>query len=384
MNKERLFLYSLIGILMIGIGILGVKEIERHRQKNDTAYNPQVPVLPVVTLKPTDVTVEYPFIGRVIPVHFVDVVPHISGYVDKIDVTGGSFVHAGDVLFQIRSDEFKARRDLAAADVLKAEADLRNAERYLKRVQQTKSNALSQTEIDQAEANYLAAKGTYKAAEANLSLARIEYDYTRVTAPIDGIVGYVNISPGDYISPESEDLIRVIQYHPIRVVFSLSDKEYLAFVTDSLHFFNQGTVRLRLANGQLYPYVGQIRFLNNEITSQTSSISAYADFPNPDNVLLSNAFVRVLFEQTFQGALLVKDVWVELTEQGAFLTVLRKGKVMRVSVVLAPAGVGQYRVVSGVYPDDAVVTVKVSADQIGRPAQAQPEHLPESETGALK
>lgn len=381
MNKERLFLWGLIGVLTIGIVFLGVREMSRSVQR-ETRDKSQTLLLPAVRLKPTDVTVSYPFIGRVIPVHFVDVVPHVGGYVHKVDVTGGSFVRAGEVLFRIQSDEFKARRDSAAADVLKAEADLRNAERYLKRVRQTKSKALSQTEIDQAEANYLAAEGTYKAAQANLSLAEIEYDYTRVTAPIDGIVGFVNISPGDYVSSESENLMRVIQYHPIRVAFSLSDKEYLAFAADRLRFFNQGAVRLRLANGQMYPHVGKVRFLNNEVSPQTSSVNAYADFPNPDNVLLSNAFVRVVFEQTFKKALLVKDAWVELTEKGTFLTVLRNGKTARVAVVLAPAGVGQYRVVSGLRPNDAVVTVRVADGQIGQPAQAQTEKTSESKTGA--
>lgn len=86
---------------------------------------------------------------------------------------------------------------------------------------------MSKTEVDNAKASYLSAEAQLAAAKADYELAKVNYDYTVIQAPISGIVGNVSLTKGDYVSPSGQPLLSIIQYNPIRVVFSITDKDYL-------------------------------------------------------------------------------------------------------------------------------------------------------------
>lgn len=227
-------------------------------------------VLNVMPLQPREVTFSNQYIGYVTPVKSVEVVPQISGYLETVWVEGGQEVSAGDNLILIQPDEYKARLDAANASVIQAQADFNNASVYYQRIKKAGAKAISKTEIDNAKAKYLAAQGALSQAKADRELARVNYDYTLLQAPIDGIVGNVDLTRGNYVSPASQPLLKIIQYDPIRVVFSITDKEYLdETARNRERLFAGENIRLKLAGGLQYPYNGEFRFTANEIDRAT-------------------------------------------------------------------------------------------------------------------
>ena len=110
---------------------------------------------------------------------------------------------------------------------MQTQADLANAKVYYERVKKVGPKAMSKTEFDNAKAKYLSAQAAVAQARANYNLAKVNYGYTEINAPISGIVGEMSLTKGDYVSPGSQPLFSIIQYDPIRVVFSITDKDYL-------------------------------------------------------------------------------------------------------------------------------------------------------------
>lgn len=143
-------------------------------------------------------------------------------------------------------------------------------------------------------------------AKAALAEAQVNYDYTVIRATIDGVVGDVPLSKGDYVSPENV-LLTVIQYNPIRVVFSITDKDYLEEAGRPEMFAGE-TLRLKLADGAVYPQTGTFGYVDNQIDKSTNSIAVYADFANPDKRLVANAYVNVLVEKN-TAAWLCARIW---------------------------------------------------------------------------
>lgn len=195
-----------------------------HRKPTSEDSRPQELALNVMPLAPRDVSLTQSYIGYVTPIHSVDIVPYINGFLEDIMVDGGQRVERGDNLILIRQNEYKASLEAAEASVLQADATLNNAAVYYRRMKQAGTKVISKTELDNAKASYLSAKAALAQAKANRDLAKVNFDYTIIQAPISGIVGNVDLTRGDYVSPSSGTLLKIIQFDPIRVVFPLPTK----------------------------------------------------------------------------------------------------------------------------------------------------------------
>lgn len=194
---------------------------------SQTPENTTETTLRVEALKPGDVTLDKKYIGYITPINEVAVLPYINGFLEKVTVSGGEEVKAGQPLLMIKQGEYKAQVDAAEAQILQARADFANAKVYYERVKKVGPKAMSKTEFDNAKAKYLSAQAAVAQARANYNLAKVNFDYTEINAPIAGIVGEMSLTPGDYVSPGGQPLFTIIQYDPIRVVFSITDKDYL-------------------------------------------------------------------------------------------------------------------------------------------------------------
>ena len=203
-------------VVLIVAGYFAWQHYKKTPETAEEAVERTVSAAPLIE---REAEVEKNYIGYVTPVHDVSVRPYISGFVDEIRVKGGSEVKAGDVMVIIDQAEYKARLDAA-------KASFNNSSVYYQRMQKAGARAVSKTELDNAKASFLSAEAALEQAKAALAEAQVNYDYTVIRATIDGVVGDVPLSKGDYVSPENV-LLTVIQYNPIRVVFSITDKDYL-------------------------------------------------------------------------------------------------------------------------------------------------------------
>ena len=329
----------------------------------------------VIFAEPQNKTLRHTYIGYVKPIHQVAIHTYIAGFIDKVIVLGGQEVKAGDLLFVIKQDEYLAQLDLAKAKVAQMQATLENATTHYERMKTAGSQAISKTDLDNAKTDLLTAKAGLKQAKADEKLAEVNYNYTTLFSPISGRVGDVSITVGDYVFPQSTPLASIIQFSPIRVQFSISDKVYLNEMKQGKLPFSDWKLYLKLANGTVYNQTGQVKYLNNEINPRTSAITVYADFDNPDDVLVPNAYVDVVFEKQIQNGIFVPQSVVDFTANGAIIyTLSDDNKITPTPVLVGEMSGDQYYIPSGLIAGTRIITDKVSSYQIGQQVSAQGGH----------
>ena len=318
--------------------------------------------LNVIPLKSKNSSLTTKHIGYATPIKSVELVPNVSGYIQDVFVEGGQYVKFGDNLVLIDQREYKASLDAAEANVVQAQADLNNADIYYRRIKKAGSKAISKTEQDNAKAKYLSALGTLNVAKANRDKAKVMYDYTVLQASIDGIVGNVSLTVGNYVAPASSPLISIIQTDPIRVVFSLTNKDYLNIRSHSENkeLLSGYQINLQLANGKKYEHTGQFKFSDNAIDKSTGSISIYADFANPDNELISGGYVDVLLSKDIKDGFWVRQDYVYLSPLGAFIYVVKDNKVSKQKVNIVSEANGEYLLDNKFSNNEFLVIDKIS------------------------
>lgn len=360
-KEHKTFSYLLL-ILILGAFALAWHFFPLMGKKTTPEAAPRELSLNVVALLPQDVEITQSYIGYVMPIHEVDIVPYISGFLEKIYVSGGQYIDSGDKLILIRPDEYQASLDAAKAAVMEAKATLNNASVYYERMKQAGTEVISKTELDNAKASYLNAKAALAQAQANRNLAQVNLDYTLISAPISGTVGNVNLTRGDYVSPSSGSLLKIIQFDPIRVVFSISDKDYLNELARSNgDLFAGENIKIRLSNGQIYNQSGEFQFLDNQIDRSTNSIAVYADFKNPHHTLVANAYVDVLLEKTVKNAVLVRQNQVIMEDSGNYVYVAKANQIERRLIEIIGIKGDDYVIKNTFAPDEYLVIDKLSS-----------------------
>ena len=167
------------------------------------------PYVLVQEVKSQDVTKVDNHIAHVEAINSVNLQPQVSGTVDEVLFKEGSFVKAGDDLFIIDQDRYKATVKLREAELASAKANLTEAERnYKRQITLSKQNIASKATFDAAESAYLQGKAAVQQAEANLELAKIDMDYTTVKAPISGYIGKALVTKGNYVTASSQVLAK--------------------------------------------------------------------------------------------------------------------------------------------------------------------------------
>ena len=315
----------LLCVLLVIVFMLAETSLRSGGKTADGAKTAELPALALdgVRPEPQKRVIERKYIGYVTPVHSVSVLPFISGFVGDVRVTGGQRVKKGDVLVVLQQQEYAARLSGAQAAVEQASAALENARSYYNRLTAAGAQAVSAADKDKARAAYLTAKAALSQAKADEALAKVNYDYTIIKATVTGVAGDVSLTKGAYVSPAGEPLFRIIQTSPIRVVFSVSDRDYLN-MTDSDGLSGM-VVRLILPNGEAYKQTGALEFTDNAIDRQTNSMAMYALFENPENKLVTNAYVTVLAARTYDDTVAVPQKAVSFSDKGARVQIVNNG-----------------------------------------------------------
>ena len=310
----------------------------------------------VYKVKYQPITLTKTYVGNIVPINSVSIIPFISGFIDKVLVHGGQNVKSGDVLFVINQAQYKADMDTAYAKMLEAKATFENAKVYYERMKNVGSQAVSKTDIDNAKASYLSSEAQLASAVSNYNLAKINYDYTIISSSIDGVVGDVAITKGDYVSPNTSPLIKIIQFNPIRVVFSIADKEYMSERRlNPQKIFDGWVVKLKLSDDKMYNENGYIKFLDNEISPSTSSIKVYADFPNKNKILVANAYVDVVMEKNIPNGILLPQSAVYFKPNDVYIYVLKGNRAVKTHVVIGQSLNNKFVIIDGVKENDIVI-----------------------------
>ena len=264
------------------------------------------------------------YIGRVEAIDSVDLVARVSGYLESIDFVEGRYVKAGDLMFTIEKDRFQAEIEARKGTVSQIEADLVEAEKYLRRLQSAKEGSVPEKDIESAQRDVDYFRAQLVSAKANLDLAEIDLKYATVWAPMSGRVTKKRYSVGDYVGPNSGTIATIVKINPIRVVCSMSEVEYLNLMERSgsspENIFRPA---LRLPNGILYQREGRWDFADTQIDSSTGTISLRSRYSNPDGLLIPGGYVTVVLspikEETFP---LVPQAAVAEDKEGSYVYVV--------------------------------------------------------------
>ena len=275
-----------------------------------------------------DVKIEKQYVGYVTPIQSADMAANVAGYIDDVMVEGGDEVKVGDNLVLIDQREYKVEWESAKAATIKAQADYNNAASYYKRLKKAGSQAVSASELDSAKASYLASQAALEQAKALEQKAKIAYDYTIVQAPIAGVVGNIDLTKGNYITPNSK-LFSIVQFDPIRVVFAMPDKDFMQLDRDNL---GKESIMLRLSDGQLYEQSGHFQYSDNQVNKSTNSISLYADFANPEKKLLANSYVDVFIIKKLKNASLIRQNYAQIKDDGIWAYVIKDNHLKQIKL----------------------------------------------------
>jgi membrane fusion protein (multidrug efflux system) len=217
--------------------------------------------------------------------------PQVSGYLVAQIYKEGSFVHKGDVLFEIDPRPFKVALEKAQGQLAQAQAQLGKATQDVDRdTPLAEAKAIAQSQLDDDVQAKLAAGAAVASAQADVDQAQLNLDFTDVKSLIDGIAGIAKGQIGDLVGP-STLLTTVSQVDPIKAYVSMSEAEYFRFThTPSPEDL---APELTLGNGETYPSKGAFIFADRQIDTGTGTILVAVSFSNPGNVLRPGQFGRV-------------------------------------------------------------------------------------------
>jgi RND family efflux transporter MFP subunit len=384
-------------VLTLGVTLFGTG----CREKNAEAGNPPAVDVQVVQVEQKDVPIYGEWIGTLDGLVDADVKAQVTGYLLQQAYVEGSFVRKGQLLFQIDPRPFQAVLDQAKAQLAQAEAQLANAEATQLQAQLNvnkytplaEEQAASQQDLDNAVQTNVAAKATVvnsraaiQAAQAAVMSAQINLDFTRLTAPIDGIAGQAQLQVGALVNTGSAAITTVSTVDPIKVFFTVSEQEYLAFnrlyPTEAIRQAEEKRMPLDLilADGTTYAKKGKVSFADRAVNQNTGAIRIAGLFDNPGYILRPGGYARIRAATSIQkGALLVPQRAVSEL-QGSYQVALVDNK-NQVSIV--PVKVGQrvgsmWVIEGGVQRGDHVIAEGVQKVRPG--AQVNPKPFsPESD-----
>ena len=296
--------------------------------------------------------------------------PQVSGYMIKQAYREGSVVQSGEVLFEIDPRPFQATVDQTEGQLAQARAQLELAEINVKRdTPLAEAHAIAQSQLDNEVQQQAAQGAAVRTAEANVEQAQLNLGFTKVRSLVTGIAGRAMTQVGSLVS-QSTTLTTVSQVNPIKIYFSISEQEYLGLSgrvkaggkADLLNGGNSIPLQLRLGNGNIYPYKGQIVFVDRQVNPQTGTIQIAGSFPNPQNLLRPGQFGRIKAEtEVRHDALLIPQRAVNEIQGSYQVAVVDSNNTVQIrNVALGPQLGSDLIITSGIKPNERVVTEGVS------------------------
>lgn len=232
--------------------------------------------------------------GRVVSKYRVDVLARISGYLQKSYFKEGDYVKAGQVLFLIEPAEYSNAANVAGANVKNLTAQLTYAEKQLARAAElVKKDYIAKAQYDQLLSQRDALKAQLASAQASYNDANRNLGYTHVKSPVDGKVGIINVTVGNYVSPTSGALTTINSTNPIYVTFPIDSNDFQALSNADKANNKNRKVELLLSGGSKYSLTGVQDFQDNKVDQSTGTVTMRATFQNPNNQLIHGEFVTV-------------------------------------------------------------------------------------------
>lgn len=290
--KKKIIIVVLAVLLAIATRF--IMSVASSYMKKNSAKNRPAPNVVVDTISEQDVIQSFDAPGRVVSKYQVSVMARISGYLQKSYFKEGDYVKAGETLFLIEPVEYQNAASVAGANIQNIRAQLAYANKQLARAEElVKQDYIAKSRYDEILANRDALQAQLKAAQSNFNDTNRNLSYTRVKAPVDGRIGIIDVTVGNYVTPSSGSLTTINSTNPIYVTFPLSSEDYASISSIDEKANAKRRVELYFQNGDKYNQDGVQDFLDNKVDQSTGTVTMRATFQNKDNKLLHGEFVNV-------------------------------------------------------------------------------------------
>lgn len=324
--KKKILL--IIIIALIAIGFRFVTSSIGGMMKQKARLNVAPPNVVVQQIEENNVIRTFDAPGRVVSKYQVSIMARISGYLQKSFFKEGDYVKAGETLFLIEPAEYQNASNVAGANIQNIKAQLAYANKQLARAEElVRQDYIAKAKYDEILANRDALKAQLSAAKSNYKDTNRNLSYTRVKAPVDGRIGIIDVTVGNYVTPSSGSLTTINSTNPIYVTFPLSSEDYAAISSIDKKADARRKVELFFQNGDKYELNGVQDFLDNKVDQTTGTVTLRATFQNPNNKLLHGEFVNVrLFANNPVKVPVVPIVAVQENQEGKYVyTIDNKG-----------------------------------------------------------
>ncbi|MCC8113676.1 MAG: efflux RND transporter periplasmic adaptor subunit [Bacteroidales bacterium] len=325
----------------------------------------QAPQIAVVTVEPSNSELQTTYPAIIKGKTDIDIRPQVTGFITKVHVDEGDYVHQGQVLFTLDQVQYQAAVDQAQAAVNSARVAVENAQIQADNQKRLyEKNIISESQYT-TTANQLAqAKAQLAQAQAQLESAKKNLSYTVVTSPSNGIVGSIPNREGSLASPSSaQALTTVSENKQMYAYFSLNEKDLLKLTNNGQYSLESQLeklprVKLQLANGTVYPIEGKIATVSGVINNTTGAASVRALFDNENGVLRSGSTGQIIIPEITEEAIVIpQKASFELQDRRFVYVVNDSNKVTTVPITVLAANDGKnFVVTSGLNPGDRVVT----------------------------
>lgn len=356
MKKKILFI---IIIVLVLISIRFAVSIFSSYMKQKARSNYVPPLVSVEEIKQENVIQSFEAPGRVVSKYQVSIMARVSGYLQKSYFKEGDYVKAGETLFLIEPDEYKNATNSAGANIQNIKAQLDFANKQLARAEElVKQDYISKAKYDEILANRNSLKAQYSAAELNYKDSKRNLNYTTVKAPVDGRIGFIDVTVGNYVTPSSGSLTTINSTNPIYVTFPLSSEDYSAISSLDKNVNTKRKVELYFSNGVKYNYLGVQDFFDNKVDQTTGTVTMRATFQNPTNKLLHGEFVTVkIFANSPISVPIVPITAVQENQEGKYVYKLDSKNLPQLTYIKVQGQTGSNWIVKdGLNKGDKIIT----------------------------
>lgn len=367
------------------------------RKEGGAAAGPGGPQGPlevgVLTVTPSPVTLTQDLPGRISAYRVAEVRARVNGIVLRRLFTEGSDVKEGQLLFEIDPAPYQAALDSALGTLARAEANVATARLKEERYKQLlASKTIAKQDYDDALANARSYDADVLAGKAAVQTAKINLEYTKVTAPISGRIGISQVTEGAYVQNSAANLLAVIQQlDPVYLDVTQASSEFLRLKRDlaagRLKADQKGQAQVKLIHetGEIYSEEGTMEMADVTVNATTNSVTIRAVFPNPRGELLPGLFVRERLEEgSAPNAILVPQLAVTRNTKGQpTAMVVGANGTAELRVLETPRAVGnQWLVASGLKAGDQLIVSNLQRVRPGAPVKAV-QAPPEAVTASI-
>jgi len=324
------------------------------RARGDAAFRPIMVTTAVA--HQGDIGIYLNALGTVTPVYTVTVTSRVQGEITHVYYQEGQMVRKGDPLIEIDPRPYQAALTQVEGQLAHDQAVLNEAKIDLERYQQALNrNAIAKQQVDDQEQVVLQDEGTVKNDQGQLANAKVNLEYTRITAPIAGRVGLRLVDPGNIVQANSTTALVVItQLQPITVIFSIAEDQ-LSQIQQQLRKGKKLRVEALDRDASTKLASGTLLTLDNVIDPTTGTLKLKAIFDNSDNGLFPSQFVNIkLLVDTQHNVTLIPTPAIQRNAQGAYVYAIKSDQTAAMRTITPGATDGAVTAVQGLEPEEAV------------------------------